>query len=56
MKTFYFTPLTYAARNGHTKVVELLLAQPGIDTNCQTIWIENFKYNFERTFFYEILK
>lgn len=34
---FNFTPLIYAARDGQKEIVELLLAQPGIEINCKNI-------------------
>lgn len=41
-RLFNFTPLAHAAHNGHTKVVELLLAQPSIDINSKDIQIQKF--------------
>ena len=36
-RTFNYTPLIYAARNGHSEIVETLLSQEGIEINCKDI-------------------
>lgn len=43
------TPLFFAVMEGHTEIVELLLAQPNIDVNYKDILIQKifmkFKFN-----------
>ena len=39
------TPLIYAAYNGHTEIVQLLLSNPNIDINCKNVLIWKHLYH-----------
>ena len=49
-RTFDFTALIWAARNGHKEIVELLISQEDIDINIQNILNQKHSYNSNLTF------
>ena len=53
---FNLTPLIIAARDGQTKIVEILLSQPGIDVNSKDVQICKFSFNLKQFFFNGIFK